>query len=286
MMKKLICLVVIGFLLVMNLPINRAYVYPVENYTISPKIDGDVRDAISETRDDAGYDLKIMDDGGFIPQDFRGYASFNTTPFFNSFPNRRLVFVTMQIDVPRLIDWDVGDDIIYRRLNLTDISSSLPNATSMTDLIKAGNELASENTWGVETRNVSINAIFTSVIDLRTQRPAEVGDGYFSIGWEKEADPDEDEELYINSTEGGNPPTLIIQSDCLPPVSEDNWVLNETCVITDETVQVSGNLTIQDSGDLILNGTTLVNFTTSKSQIKINGEGQFSLDDTAEIRFY
>lgn len=282
-MKKLLSILIIAFFLI---SFASAYVSDRKNWTLSPDIDGEVSSSLGSTRNDNQLKNEIGKELGLLSPFHRSYAKYNTTFLSNQTYNFSAIEgLYSEIAIADMSLWDAPDGILYKRLNNTLITPTLPVAQDLANAISGGVNLNQRNSFSTNgVYNLSIDLSGVSWDDLIKQKNPE---GYFSIGWNRNTTVDDDELIWINSTEGGNAPRLIVQTSCAPQqpyfneslaVVYSSWYLNSTCIITDETIKVWGNLTIYDKGNLIVNGSSTINFTQKGAYWKVLPGGRFSFN--------
>jgi len=279
-MKKILSLL-IGILLVINLiPLASPYVSDRRNITIYPFIDGATKLGLIPSRNNIGLTMYIGSESGLVGYNYRDYMSYNTTKILN---NSRIESLYLNLTSVSLDAWDSLDEAEIKRLNQTKIDLTNPNASILSNLISSGDTYTTTNSWIANTQR-RINIYTDNVREDIYNQTINEADGYFSLGIDYISS--NDEFLYFNTTEGGLPPLLVMQTSCLPPLtsffSTYEWIVNTTCVITDENITTFKNLTIQDSGNLILNGSTILNMSSSGAYIKIYSGGRLTLGGTAK----
>lgn len=285
-MKKLLSLIM-GILLVITLiPLASSYVNDRRNITIFPIIDGKTSTGgfIASRIDSLAKNL-LGKESGFLGESNRPYMAYNMTKILN---NSKIESIYLNLTSVNLDAWDNLDNVDIIRLNNTRINAINPNAILLNDLIVGGNIYTATDTWSANTqRQINIDSSTLSWSDIYNQTFTQT-DGFFSLGINF-SDSSNDEFIYFNATEGSTgglaAPKLIMQVSCLPPTTTSStyeWIINSTCIITDENITANKNLTIQDSGKLILNGSTILNMSSQGAYIKLYSGGRLTLGGTAK----
>ena len=295
---KLIIVVLASFLLVLSLPANtQAYVSDRNSTALPPSYFGAIGVCAGDIAICTQY-LRTINNSLIGNHDAsqdewywdRMFLEFNTSSIPDT-TNIHNVTLNLTTSSSQILSGAGCFGFNPVTANITRLNNTQPsNATTYPDTT-AGNTALWNNisngynnigsyagllNYTVAGTNYSAYLGTTSYTDLKNL----LNKDFFPLGMK--SDVEIEAECNNNINFNANKIYLSVTHGCNPPIY-GNWILNKTCVITDEYTPVYGNFTCQDSCNLIVNGTTIVNFTISKSNIKIMSGGKIKIQNTSKF---
>lgn len=150
------------------------------------------------------------------------------------------------------------------------------NTTKVTQLVNINSTTNLFTTNITNPFNESLSADTSKLIQVYLNATGEVGTTKIFYAYSNLS-----ENLSVSAmTEKHN--VTIISSDCVYSGSGD-WIINTTCNINNQDIELFGNLSVQDSGFLNMTGDTNITFSQPGSYIFVYTGGGIDLYDTAKI---
>ena len=213
----------------------------------------------------------------------RGFMEFNTSTITDG-----ATITDVDLNLTVSIAYGAGDTVDITRFNnsqindLNNYSDDTPGNTALFNNISTGYDGAG-NTPSPLGAYVTSSAFQTAeniLIDLGTDADmdlqSQLSNDYFSMGFFG-SDEINTQVTEFTSSEGlaSERPKLIVTYEPCIYSGIGNWVINETCIITGDHINLSSSnsIFILDDGALVLNGGTNISFTGTNQFINLSEGG-------------